>query len=306
VLPSISFVADANAVATTGARPVFCDVDPHTLNPSFADVLAAVTPRTRAVLVLHYGGYPCADIVELAAYCRERGIALIEDVAVAICSSVGDKVCGTFGDIAIWSFDSRKVITTGDGGMIYVRDAELAGRAARLAYHGLEDRSAFLTAGKGVHRWWDVNIQEVGRRLVGNDVTAAIGRVQLRRLPGFLERRGQIVATYDRLLQDTDGIRVPPPLPAGHVSCFAYYWVQVDAGIRDDVAADLLSRGVYTAFRYSPLHKVPLFRADYDLPGTEEAAETTLLLPLHPGVDDADVRTVVDELRKAVEGRMSH
>ncbi|HCT79845.1 MAG TPA: DegT/DnrJ/EryC1/StrS family aminotransferase, partial [Micromonosporaceae bacterium] len=164
-------------------------------------------------------------------------------------------------------------------------------------------RSAFTTATKVPHRWWDLSIEEVGRRVIGNDVTATIGSVQLRRLAGFIERRQTIARTYDRLLSDVDGIRTPPPLPAGHAASYYFYWVQLDAGIRDRVAEDLLERGIYTTFRYSPLHKVGLYRADADLPGTEEASAVTLLLPIHQGLDDADVRTVAAELRRAVEHR---
>ncbi|MEU4775991.1 DegT/DnrJ/EryC1/StrS family aminotransferase [Micromonospora sp. NPDC023644] len=302
VLPSVSFVADANAVAATGARPVFCDVDPHTLNPSVADIARAVTPRTRAVIVLHYGGHP-GDIVAIAAFCRDRGITLIEDASVSVASTVDGRHCGTFGDIAMWSFDSRKVITTGDGGMLYVRDPELGRRAQRLAYHGVDDRSTFTTASAVPRRWWELAIHDVGRRVIGNDLTAAIGSVQLRRMPAFIERRREITETYNRLLRDVAGIRRPPSPPAGHTSSYYFYWVQLDPAIRDHVAEDLLDRGIYTTFRYEPLHTVPLFRADADLPGTAEAAANTLLLPIHQGLDDADVRTVADELCKAVEHR---
>ncbi|MER7624966.1 DegT/DnrJ/EryC1/StrS family aminotransferase [Streptomyces sp. NPDC126503] len=304
VLPSMSFVAAGNAVAATGARPVFCDVDPRTLNPTAEDVERALTPRTKAVVVLHYGGYP-GDIERVAALCRDRGVHLVEDAACAVASDVRGTRAGTFGDLAMWSFDSMKVLVTGDGGMLYVRDAELARTARTLAYHGLEQSSGFAAA-KVSARWWDLNVRAFGRRVIGNDVTAAIGSVQLRRLPGFTARRRAIAETYDRLLAGADGITTPPPLPDGHTSSYYFYWVQLEsARVRDAVAADLLERGVYTTLRYPPLHKVPAYGADADadLPGTDRAADTTLLLPLHQGLDDADVRTVAGELRKAVEHR---
>ncbi|WBB78708.1 DegT/DnrJ/EryC1/StrS family aminotransferase [Micromonospora sp. WMMD882] len=302
VLPSVSFVAAANAIAATGARPVFCDVDPRTLNPSVGDVERAITPRTRAVLILHYGGQP-GDVKAIAAHCAARGIPLIEDVSVSIASAIDDRRCGTFGDIATWSFDSRKVITTGDGGMLYVRDAALSRRAKRMAYHGVADRSAFTTASRVARRWWELDVQEVGRRLIGNDLTAAIGRVQLRRLPAFVERRRVITEMYHSLLGGIEGIRLSPPLPRGHATTHYFYYVQLDPGIRDQVAEDLLARGIYTTFRYEPLHTVPLYRADGVFPGTALAAATTLLLPIHQGLDDTDVHTVAEELIKAVEHR---
>ncbi|MFE9202422.1 DegT/DnrJ/EryC1/StrS family aminotransferase [Micromonospora sp. NPDC007230] len=303
VLPSQAFVANANAVLAAGARPVFCDVDPHTLNPSAADVERVLGPRTKAVMVLHYGGYP-GEIAEIAEVCRRRGVPLVEDAACAPASAVAGRSCGSFGDLAVWSFDSRKIITTGDGGMLYVRDPALARRANRLAYHGLEDRSSFTTAARVSSRWWDLHVDEPGRRLIGNDMTAAIGSVQLRRLPGFVRRRREIAERYDELLHDVDGVRLPPPLPAGHISSYYFYWVQMAAAIRDEVAEDLLKADVYTTFRYAPLHHVPLF-GSADLPGTEEASRTTLLLPLHQGLSDDDVRLVTGRLREAVESRLA-
>jgi aminotransferase len=195
------------------------------------------------------------------------------------------------------------VLVTGDGGMLYVRDAEAAARAHRLAYHGLQHVSGLAATRSVPHRWWELNVQDFGRRVVGNDVTAAIGTVQLRRLPGFVERRRQIAAGYDRLLAGVPGIRRPPPLPPGHISSHYFYWVQLDPGIRDRVAADLLDRGVYTTFRYAPLHKVPAYQAGVLLPGAEAAAESTLLLPQHQGLSDADVAQVAGELRRAVGDR---
>ncbi|MFE5619853.1 DegT/DnrJ/EryC1/StrS family aminotransferase [Streptomyces sp. NPDC056524] len=304
VLPSASFVAAGNAVAATGARPVFCDVDAHLLNPTVEHVERALTPRTKAVLLLHYGGRP-GDVVAIAELCRARGITLIEDAACAVASSVDGVTCGTFGDVAMWSFDSMKVLVTGDGGMLYVRDPELARKARRLAYHGLEQSSGF-SAAKVSHRWWELNVREFGRRIIGNDVTAAIGGVQLRRLPEFVERRRAIAERYDALLAGVEGLRLPAPLPAGHDSTYYFHWVQMDAGIRDQVAADLLDKGIYTTYRYPPLHKVPAYGdPGTHLPGTDIAAETTLLLPLHQGLDDSEVSTVADELRKSVEHRLA-
>jgi aminotransferase len=302
VLPSISFVGAANAIAVTGARPVFCDVDPRSLNPSVADIERALTPRTKAVMVLHYGGHPGA-IVEIAALCRDRGIALVEDTACAVMSSVDGVGCGSFGDLAMWSFDSMKILVTGDGGMLYVRDPETAQRMHRLAYHGLAKPSGFAASTGVPHRWWELDVRDFGRRVVGNDMTAAIGRVQLSRLPEFVARRREIAATYDRLLADQDDIRLPPRLPDGHVSSHYFYWVQLPPDIRDQVARDLLDRGIYTTFRYAPLHKVSAYASGAVLPGADEASDATLLLPMHQSLDDADITTVAEELGKAVANR---
>ncbi|MCF2436250.1 DegT/DnrJ/EryC1/StrS family aminotransferase [Streptomyces thinghirensis] len=302
VLPSLSFVAAANAIGSTGARPVFCDVDARTLNPTAEDVERSLTPRTKAVIVLHYGGYP-GDIVRIARLCRERGVALVEDAACSVASRVGGRAVGSFGDLAMWSFDAMKVMVTGDGGMLYVRDRELAARARRLAYHGLAQPSGFGHA-KVSHRWWELDVPEIGRRVIGNDLTAAIGSVQLRRLPELVARRREIVELYDRELAGLDGVRTPPPLPEGHESSYYFYWVQMSPEIRDEVASELYAAGIYTTFRYAPLHKVPAYRAqDEVLPASDKASGETLCLPLHPGLADDDVRTVAAALREAVEAR---
>jgi aminotransferase len=308
VLPSISFVGAANAVVTAGARPVFCDVDPVTLNPSAVDVERALTPRTAAVVLLHYGGLP-GDVEAIARLCRERGVALVEDAACAVASSVGGRACGTFGDLAMWSFDAMKILVTGDGGMVRARDPEHAAAVRRLAYHGLARASGFSSstsspAAVAAQRWWEIDVREPGQRLVGNDVTAAVGSVQLRRLPGFVARRREIARTYDALLGGVDGIGLPPAAPADHVSSHYFYWVRLHPRIRDDVAADLLAQGVYTTFRYPPLHRVPVYGTDHPpLPGTDRAAAATLLLPLHQGLSDDDVRTVGHALVAAVRSR---
>lgn len=300
VLPSLSFLAAANAILACGARPVFCDVDARTLNPTLEDAESVLTSRTKAVVVLHYGGYP-GDIARIAERCRQTGITLVEDAACSVASTVDGQAVGTFGDLAMWSFDAMKVLVTGDGGMLYVRDPEQAARARRLAYHGLSQPSGFGYA-KVSARWWELDVPEIGRRVVGNDLTAAIGTVQLRRLPAFVARRKEIVDLYNHALAGVDGLLLPPDLPYGHTSTHYFYWVQTAPGVRDEVASDLIEAGIYTTFRYAALHKVPAYRSEgRELPQSDQASDRTLCLPLHPGLEDADVRTVAAAVRKAVE-----
>ncbi|WP_028647192.1 DegT/DnrJ/EryC1/StrS aminotransferase family protein [Nocardiopsis sp. CNT312] len=306
VMPSVSFVGAANAVCAAGARPVFCDVDPFTLNPTAADVERSLTDRTRAVILLHYGGLP-GEVAEISRLCRERGVRLVEDAACAVASRVGDRACGTFGDIAVWSFDAMKIMSTGDGGMVLLRDGEEAERARRLAYHGLNHHSGMSASRSVARRWWELDVAVFGRRVIGNDLTAAIGLVQLERLPGFVERRRSVAAAYDRLLAGVEGVETPPPVPENHTSSHYFHWVRLAPGERDRVAAELLDRGVYTTFRYAPLHRVPAYGAGpVRLPGVEEAAERTLLLPQHQGLSDAEVERVSEELVSAVARRPPH
>lgn len=299
VLPTLSFVAQANAIAAHGARPVFCDVDPRTQNPTLADVKAAITPATKAVMVLHFGGHP-GEVQQIAEFCRERGIFLIEDSANSVASSVDGQACGTFGDIGAWSFDYAKMVVAVDGGMIYARDPKLIERARKIAFFGLEQESNSSQAERHANRWWDIEVSSFGRRTIMNDVHAAVGHVQLGKLPSFVEHRRSITERYNALLADVPGVLVPPPLPPGHENSYYFYWVQLPEGIRDQVAKELYARGVYTTYRYTPLHQVQAYGADVSLPKAEWAAECTLNLPIHQALTESDVDTVVEALRDAM------
>nr|QJU69501.1 LooS13 [Nocardiopsis flavescens] len=250
VMPTVSWVGAANAVAEAGARPVFCDVEPRTLNPRLEDVVAALTPRTAAVILLHYGGYP-GDVKRIAGLCRDRGIRLVEDAACAVASGVEGVACGTFGDIGVWSFDAMKILVTGDGGMLYARDPELADRAVRSSYLGLVEQSGFSRAEAKATRWWEIEVSSFSRRSIMNDIAAAIGNVQLGRLGDFVERREAIARRYDQGLAGVPGVWCPPELPQGHTSSYYLYWIQLpDGSWRDGLAHHLYRKGVYTTFRY--------------------------------------------------------
>ncbi|MFC9087308.1 DegT/DnrJ/EryC1/StrS family aminotransferase [Nocardiopsis dassonvillei] len=302
VIPTIGFVGAANAVAASGARPVFCDVDPRTLNATVENVTEALSPATKAVLMLHYGGRP-GQIAHIARLCRDRGILLIEDAANAQASWSEGRACGTFGDIGVWSFDHGKIAVSVDGGMLYARDPRLAERATRLAYFGMEQTSGFSEARHTRTRWWDFDVTSYSRRSITNDVLAAVGRVQLRRLPDFLARRREVAAAYDERLADVPGLLLPPPLPAGQVTSDYLYWVQMNPDIRDLVARDLYDRGVYTTFRYPRLHRVGAYGSDAELACADQAAASTLCLPQHQALSEDDIDLVTTALTKAVTER---
>jgi aminotransferase len=299
VLPTVSFVGAANAVAATGARPVFCDVDTRTLNPTVADVVARLSAATKAVVLLHYGGLP-GQVSQIAQLCGDRGVTLVEDAANAVASRVDGRACGTFGDIGVWSFDHGKIAVSVDGGMLYARDPDVAARVAKRAYFGMDRATGYAEATRTHTRWWDFEVSSFSRRSVMNDVLAAIGTVQLGKLAGFLARRRDIAARYDRLLSGIPGLLLPPAPPAGHESSYYLYWVQLDARVRDAVARELYDRGIYTTFRYPLLHKVRAYDADTHLSRAETAAARTLCLPLHQALSDRDVQLVATVLENAL------
>lgn len=290
ILPSVSFIGAAHAVRSSGATVVTCDVDPRTMNPTIKHVEQVITPATKALLVLHYGGAPGA-IAELAALAEARSLLLIEDAACGLGSSVGGRACGTIGHVGVWSFDAAKVLTTGDGGMIWCRSADVAERLRSLIRLGVSSSGFARRSGSG--KWWEID-PSAGRRATMNDVAAAMGLVQIDRLATFLRRRREVVARYNAALSDLEWLRLPPKHSPEIADTF--YWIQVDPGIRDGLAVYMLDKGIYTNFRYWPLHRMKLYRSGWDLPGADRAAGSTLLIPAHHGLSDEEVDRVIESI----------
>jgi len=258
IMPSVNFVACANAVIELGGTPVFADVDPHTLNLLPTEIERLKTHRTAAVIVLHYGGHPAQMDEILAA--TSYHIQVIEDAANAVSSLYKGKACGTMGVMGIWSFDAMKLLVMGDGGALYINSMQ-RNRAEWLRYLGLPPKgtSGMDRAADGTGRWWEYEVIEPSGRFISNDLMAAIGRVQLRKLPGFIARRHEVWDRYQDGLAGLDWLRQPPePLPDCTTSYYLY-WVQTEH--RDRLAAHLRENGVYTTFRYYPLHLVSRYRA---------------------------------------------
>jgi len=295
ILPSISFVGAANAIAAAGARPVFCEVSRRTLNATAESIEEKITPRTKAVLILHYGGVPC-EMDEICRLLCEKGIYLIEDNACSIASQYRGKPCGTFGDTGVWSFDAMKILVTGDGGMIYCKNAEMAQQVEEQLYLGLLTKSGY--SGKADTRWWEFEISCYGRRAIMNDIASAIGTEQLKKLPDFISRRRQIHEFYSQALSDLEWLQTPPDIPRYVQSSYYLYWIQTRADIRDQLAKHLRDNGIYTTFRYYPLHWVKLHGPHPALPNAEEAAQTTLCIPIHQSLSDDDTHKIVDSIRE--------
>ncbi|HEX6782304.1 MAG TPA: DegT/DnrJ/EryC1/StrS family aminotransferase [Solirubrobacterales bacterium] len=287
VLPTVSFIGAAHAVAGTGATCVLTDVDPATLNPTLEQVEGVITSATRAILPLHFGGLP-GEVAEIAALAKERSIPLVEDAAVGLGSFAGERACGTLGDAGVWSFDAMKLLTTGDGGMVWSRNRTLVDQVRRNVKLGLGPtgfRQRDLS-----QRWWEIDPTAVGRRGAMNSIAAAIGLAQLEKLPRFLRRRDEIARTYDIALNQLSWLSLQrwPPTAAR-----SFYWIQVEPGVRDRLAAHMLAAGVYTTFKYWPLHRTRMYSSSSAFPGADRAAATTLLLPMHQGLREDDVGRVI-------------
>lgn len=285
IMPTVSFIGAANAVLATGATPVFCDVDRYTLNPRLSDIQAVYTKHTFALILLHYGG-STQELGEIRCWCNENDVVMIEDAACAQATTYRGKVAGTCGHYGVWSFDAMKVITTGDGGMIYCEDANDAKRLRQRMYMGLEESSGLSSTGD---KWWQFSTNHPGRRAIMNDIAASMGLAQLPKLSEFVERRQKIVGIYfDQQLVDHVGMpnRIPTP--------YYFFWIQTSN--RDELAKHLKANGIYTTFRYYPLHLA--LKTGDSLPNAEWAANNTLLLPLHQSLSDDDVMFVCDKVKE--------
>jgi aminotransferase len=292
VVPALTWVACANAVALAGHRPIFADVDVATQNVTAVHVEQVLTPRTAAVMVVHYAGRP-VDMDDVAAL----GLPVVEDAAHAVDSVLDGRVCGTLGDVGIYSFDAVKNLATPDGGGVTAADPEILERVRHLRYCGI-GASGFSRAGGNGARWWEQPAGEIFPRALPNDVSASIGLAQLQRLAANQARRRAIWAHYQGELADLPWLATPVDPGAGQRHSWFTYFLRVLDGRRDALARKLLDRGIYTTLRYHPLHLAGTFGApERALPNCELLAEQGLNIPLHPSLTDAEVEQVVAAVR---------
>lgn len=300
ILPTISFVGAANAIVGQGMKAVFCDVDSKTGNATLERIKAVLTPKTKAILIQHFGGLP-AEIHKIASWASEREIVLIEDAAGAMGSVYQDQPCGTFGDFGVWSLDAMKMVVAGDGGVIFAKSTEKAAALRERMYMGLSNVSGASSAGQQ-KRWWEFDVSYPGRRSIMNDISAAIARVQLRKLNENLKIRKRNAELYFKLLKDVPSIGMPLEDFTDNLSHY-FFPVSVPASKRDGLAEYLNDHGIYTTFRYFPLNRVPLYGAqNLEFLNSDEFAATTLLLPQHVGLVIEDVEFVAGVVVQAMSG----
>ena len=298
IVPSLSFIATANAVRYVGATPVFADVELATGNVTVETVDAVRTPRTRAVIAVHQGGVPF-DTAALRKAVDGWGVSLVEDAACAAGSTAYGQPAGAGAAIAAWSFHPRKLITTGEGGMVTVDDAQWATRLRRLREHGMNvsaaDRHASSQPVLEAYLETAYNYRMT-------DIQAAVGLVQLGRLAGLVTQRRALAARYQQLLAGIDGLR-PVRDPAYGQTNYQSFWVLLDGFPvgRDEVLAELAAKGVSARRGIMASHLEPAY-ADVSpgpLPVTERLTRESLILPLHHALteDDQDyIAGVLSEL----------
>lgn len=295
IVPTTSFVGAGNAVCANGSKLVLCDVDPRTLNARLEDIEKAVTSKTKAILLLHYGGVPC-DMDPIMDFANSEGIKVIEDCAAGVWSKYKGRALGTDGDMAMWSFDAMKILVCGDGAMLYFKDPEVREKADKWLYFGLEAKSGYENS--VAQKWWEYDISSFGHRAIMNDITAAMAIEQLKKLPSFMQKRKAVHDAYDEGLNDLDWIDLPLPLENGSRSSYYFYHIQVTNGKRDELARYLRERGVYTTYRYFPLHRVAHYGVSGSFPNADYAADNTLCLPIHQGLTDNEVDSIIEIIKE--------
>lgn len=298
IVPSFSFIATANAVRYVGATPVFADVDLATGNVTVQTVDAVRTPRTRAVIAVHQGGVPF-DVAALRDAAARWGVPLVEDAACAAGSTAYGRPVGAGATVAAWSFHPRKLLTTGEGGMLTVDDPQWAARLRRLREHGMNVSAADR------HRSAQPVLEsylETAFNYRMTDIQAAVGLVQLGRLTDLVAQRRALAARYHELLADVDGL-VPVRDPAHGETNYQAFWVRIDREYgtdRDEVLAELAAAGVSARRGIMAAHLEPAY-ADVTpppLPVTERLTRDSLILPLHHALTESDQDHVVGVLRK--------
>ena len=304
IVPTMTFVATSNAVIHAGATPVLVDCEPHTLNVDPAALEAAITPRTRAAIVVHFGGRPC-DMDRITAVTRSRGIALIEDCAHAIETEWRGRKAGTLGDVGCFSFYVTKNVETGEGGMAITGSRALADRMRTLALHGMTKDAWRRFSDKGYVHY---DVVDAGFKYNMMDLQAAIGIHQLARVERTLERRAEIWHAYDEAFRDLPVFVPAAPAPdTRHAHHLYTLLIDVDhvAVTRDDFLERMTQQKIGVGVHYRAVHLHPFYQERYgyrtgQLPAAEWVSERTVSLPLSPRLDPSDVADVIEAVRRSL------
>ena len=296
IIPGLTFVADANSVIVTGAKP--CPADCTSLddwNVSAATIEKVITPSTKAVIVVHFAGYPC-DMPSIKELCRSKNLWLIEDVAHAPGASINNKSCGVWGDISCFSFFSNKNLCVGEGGMIASSNKDLLKRLKSLRSHGMSSLTLDRHRGRAI----TYDVVEPGLNYRLDEMRAAIGIVQLDKLPAGNLRRKSLTDRYRCNLDGSD-ISIPfSIMPKNTVSSYHILPVLLPVGVeRKAVILGLKAKGIQSSIHYPPLGNFTAFEGKFDscdTPVATEVCDRELTLPLYPTMEESDVDLVTTSL----------
>jgi dTDP-4-amino-4,6-dideoxygalactose transaminase len=303
IVPSLTFVATANAIRYTGATPVFADIESlDWLTVSPGSIEACITGRTRALMLMHYAGFAC-DMPAILEIARRHELLVLEDSAHAIGSKLDGRSLGTWGTVGCYSFFSNKNMTTGEGGMLTTHDPVLAERLRLLRSHGMTTLSWDRHQGHA----YGYDVVDLGYNYRIDEIRSAIGRVQLRKLPAGNERRRKLTALYRELLAElAPQVHMPFAEPRGTSCCHILPVLLPPGTDRAAFMGAMKLRGIQTSNHYPPIHRFMVYREARDirqapLPLTEEVAGRQVTLPLFPTMTEEQVQQVVQAVRESLE-----
>lgn len=298
ILPSLTFIATANAVLYVGAKPIFADIGgEEDLNVASEEIEKKITEKTKAIMVMHYGGYPCEmkAILEIA---KRHSLYVIEDAAHAPGAEYRGKKCGLVGDMGCFSFFSNKNLVTGEGGMVVTRDKARAGKVRRLRSHGMEA----LSWDKYRGRLSSYDIQGLGYNYRTTEIQSALGLVQLKKLDQNNRKRKGLVEIYREGLQEVNEVSIPFSKFEGNPSYHLFPILVAPSINRNRLMERLKDFGIQASVHYPPVHLFSLYRKRFGfregmLPKTEEVSRREITLPLHPRMKAEDVKWIVKKVK---------
>jgi dTDP-4-amino-4,6-dideoxygalactose transaminase len=299
IIPALTFIADANVVAMTGARPVLADCTSYdNWNVSARTITEKITDKTKAVIVVHFAGYPC-EMDDIIALCKERGLILIEDVAHAPGATYKGRACGTMGDIGCFSFFSNKNLSIGEGGMFVTGNSDIHQKARYLRSHGMTT----LTLDRHKGRAISYDVAQPGLNYRMDEIRAALGLVQLEKLPENNLQRGRLVQRYNEKLQNVAGITIPFLDLQEIESVYHIFPLLLDATVDRVVVIEALKKaGIQSSIHYPSFRTFTAYQ-DVNFPATplaDEISSRELTLPLFPTMTFEQVDLVVGSLLKAL------
>ncbi|MDH7556573.1 MAG: DegT/DnrJ/EryC1/StrS family aminotransferase [Candidatus Methanosuratincola sp.] len=298
----MTFISTNHAILYNNAIPVFADIEEDTLNIDVRDIERKITPRTKAIMVVHYGGHPC-DLDEILALARSKGIKVVEDAAHACGAEYKGKRIGSFSDATCFSFHAVKNLAMGEGGAITVQDENLDRWLRRLRWMGITKSTWDRSEDVSKYSWY-YNVEEVGYKYHLSDVAAAIGLAQLRKLERTNARRREIAARYDKGFADLEWLE--RPVERAYVKSSRHNYV-VKVPKRDRFMAYLQEKGIATSVHYIPNHLYAMYKPYYTpLPIAESVWQRLVTLPLFPDLTDEQIDFIIESVRSFHPSRFSH
>jgi len=296
IVTTMTFVSTAHCVVYNLATPIFADIDENTLNIDIDDVARKISPRTKAIIPVHYGGRP-VDMDKLKGVAGD--IPIVEDCAHACGARYKDRPAGGLGDIGCFSFHAVKNLAMGEGGAITLNNLEMAQRAKKLRWLGIDKGTWDRTAVDRSY-WWEYSVNEIGLKSHLSDIHAAIGLVQLRKLHEANMRRRQIVNMYRQGFQGLEQVQMPPEDGGDFVS--SWHLCEIKAEKRNDLSVFLQEKGINTGVHYKPIHLYPCYGNRPVLPTAEKVFSQILTLPLYPDLSDEEVTFIIETIKAFYKG----